>query len=145
MNTLGDLRTDKDQNYEFADDVVASMVQLISNPALGVETLENSAGWTAQYTITITKCMAETADTWFLSKSLPRTVIYGILVNTVHEYIMDNQEKHKIRVFWAELHSKVRQLWDKAREIVNNIKPGDKINIDEYHEMFRSELDVGTQ
>lgn len=134
-----------DPNWEFSNDVIASMVQLLSNPNLGEETLEHSAQWTAEHTITIIRCMAETSDMWFYSKSQPRTVLYAIYLNTVHEYILDNVDKYNKREFWADIQFKILEVWHKIGEICDNIKPNDKIDIDEYHEEFRKELDVITQ
>lgn len=136
---------EKDPNYEFSYEVVSSMRHMLSNANLGMDTLEYSADFTIKHTLTVLKCMNEAADMWFYSKSMPRTIFYAIFINTVHEYITDNQGKHQNRDFWFELVVKITKEWEKISEISKEVKKNDRINVDEYHEMFRRDLDVSTQ
>jgi hypothetical protein len=135
----------KDPNYDFSEDVMKSLITTLMHPNLGWETLETGANETITYTLTIVKCMANTSDLWFYSKFEPRTVLYAVLISTVHEYIMDNVKKHQSRAFWMDLADKTTAEQEKIKQIADNVKNDDKINIDYYHEKFREDLNVSTQ
>jgi len=139
------MNVNKDPNYEFAEDVVNSLITTLMHPNLGWETLETRANETITHTLTIVKCMANASDLWFYSKFAPKTILYAVLISTVHEYIMDNVKKHQSRAFWMDLADKTTAEQEKIKQIADNVKNDDKINIDEYHEKFRGELDVSTQ
>lgn len=134
-----------DPNYEFAEDVMTSLYDILMNPNLGMDLIETKKDYAIKNATTIIKCMAETADMWFFAKSTPRTILYAVFINTVHEYIMDNKNKHQDRVFWLHLWDNFSLTKTKINELVKKIKNGDKINIDEYHEIFRKDLDVDAQ
>jgi hypothetical protein len=139
------MNVNKDPNYEFAEDVVNSLIKTTMNPNLGRDLLEVTQDETITYAITVIKCMANASDLWFYSKFMPKTILYAVLVSTVHEYIMDNVKKHQSRAFWVDLADKITVEQEKIKQIADNVKNDDKINIDEYHEMFRGDLDVSTQ
>jgi hypothetical protein len=133
----------KDPNYEFSDVLVGATARLLGNLDLGADTLGYSREENTKYTTALIRCIAEVSDTWFCSNSQPRTILYAILINTVHEYIMDNEKNHEKREFWAALHYNMVQEWNKTCYAVKDIKDGDKIDIDEYHDKFRRDLSVG--
>jgi hypothetical protein len=130
---------------DFAEDVTKSMIKLLKNPDLGENLLESAPEDVVKHTVTLITCIAEAADLWFYSKASPKTIMYAVFISTVHEYIMDNVKKHQSRAFWAELAEKLPIEKDKIQQSVDKVKNNDKINIDEYHEMFRGDLNVSTQ
>jgi hypothetical protein len=110
-----------------------------------MDTLEESVEFSAVYATTVIKCMTLVADTWYYPNSGPRTILYAILINTVHEYLLDNEDKYNNPKFWVDLLCNATKIWNEIDEIVENIKNNDKINIDNYHGTFRGELNASTQ
>jgi hypothetical protein len=133
----------EDPNYEFSDILMNATSRLLGNLDLGVDTLEFPREENIKYTTALIRCIAETSDIWFCQSSQPRTILYAILINTVHEYIVDNEKNHEKREFWAALHYEMVQEWNRICYVVLTIKDGDKIDIDEYHDKFRRDLNAG--
>lgn len=132
----------KDEFWEFSEQVYEAMTHALGDYHLGRQQLEVAEGYYERLTKVTIHCMSNTADGWYARGAHPRTVFFAVVINSVHEYLEKNNLNEKSPDFWYDLHDKVV----KEREIIDSkieqLKPGDKVDIDVYHREIQERLDV---
>jgi hypothetical protein len=138
-----------DENYDLAKCVVFTMNSDIMDMWANANSLGRNLEIYDKMTLTRLKCYSTTADTWYMNKSHPRTVLYAILINSVHEYILEKYKNIKSDEFpWLsqEIWEHVLDVIDKERnEIkskVDNLGINEVIDIDAWHNKMIGELNV---
>jgi hypothetical protein len=94
-------------------------------------------------------CYSHTADIWYTINSPPIVVYYAVLINSVHEYITDihkniapEDQQWLNADFWSGIYNLIDKERKYIKETVKNIKPGEVVNIDIYHEKVKGELNA---
>ena len=132
----------KDEFWEFSEQVYDSMIHVLNEYNLGRTALYVSEGYYEKLTKVLIHCMSNTADGWYARGAHPRTIFFAVTINSIHEFLEKAELNEKNPKFWEELCEIVvteREIIDKK---VEELKPGDKVDVDVYHREIQERLDV---
>ena len=130
---------------EFIENVYNAMTETLSNTKLGLQPLGYKLGYWETYTRTVITCLSNTASMWYGTSPYIKAGLYAVAINTVDEYLGVSILIDDDPEFWRSLYIKTVNEQKIIQEKIKNIKPGDIVNIDDYHEEAMRRLNANTQ
>lgn len=130
---------------EFIENVYNAMTETLSNTKLGLRPLGYKQGYWENYTKTVITCLSNTASMWYGTSPYIKAGLYAVAINSVDEYLGANVLIDDDPEFWKSLYMKAVNEQIIIQEKIKNIKPGDIVNIDDYHNETMERLNANTQ
>lgn len=132
----------KDEFWEFSEQVYDAMTHVLGDYHLGRMELGVTEGFYEKLAKVTIRCMSNTADGWYARGAHPRTVFFAVAINSVHEHLEKNNLNEQSPDFWYDLYEKVINEKEIINKKVEQLKPGDSVDVDVYHRDVQERLDV---